>query len=274
MNELTRDELDAIKARLDGATPGSWVIRQEGGDITAIDSLDGQTVLAGVWSFATDSLQPLEVQPADAELITHAPTDVARLLAEVERQGAQIDHLLGQNKRLQVSHNCLERIRRTVDSVQLSDESVAECVERLQTENATLKKQAVEPWNNRLPEKPGEYRIINTKTGEQQNTVFFWENSILRNKLLCIVKDVWAGTSKHFSASELLEQGYFFSYLPMSFADESYPSHPTAHSEQLTSETIVTAMQTWTDEQRMDVLREFCRHCGDKDPYCQCWNDE
>lgn len=219
MNELTRDELDAIKARLDCAKDEPW--QMECGD-------------SNTWHweiFATDTAEEIAYcySANDGFFIAHAPTDVARLVVEVER---------------------------------------------LQAENATLKKQAVEPWNNRLPEKPGEYRIINTKTGEQQNTVFFWENSILRNKLLCIVKDVWAGTSKHFSASELLEQGYFFSYLPMSFADESYPNHPTAHSEQLTSETVVAAMRTWTDEQRMDVLREFCRHCGDTDPYCQCWNNE
>jgi hypothetical protein len=94
---------------------------------------------------------------------------------------------------------------------------------KLKDENAALKRQAVEPWNNRLPNKPGEYRIINTKTGEQQNTVMSWENSILRDKLICAVRDVWAGTSKYVSASELLERGYFFSYLPVTFADDTYP---------------------------------------------------
>lgn len=85
MSELTNKELDAIKARLKAVTPGPWVIRREGGDITAIDSLDDQTVLAGAWNSATDNLHPLEVEPADAEFITHARTDVARLVAEVER---------------------------------------------------------------------------------------------------------------------------------------------------------------------------------------------
>lgn len=23
-----------------------------------------------------------------------------------------------------------------------------------------------------------------------------------------------------------------------------------------------------------DVMRNFCRSCGDNDPHCQCWNDE
>lgn len=29
-----------------------------------------------------------------------------------------------------------------------------------------------------------------------------------------------------------------------------------------------------TDEQRVKVFAMYCRHCGDKDPRCQCWNDE
>ncbi|MBK8184840.1 MAG: hypothetical protein IPK63_18935 [Candidatus Competibacteraceae bacterium] len=41
-----------------------------------------------------------------------------------------------------------------------------------------------------------------------------------------------------------------------------------------TVETIVALMQRMTDEERMDVMSEFCRHCGDTNPCCQCWNDE
>ncbi|MBK8184778.1 MAG: hypothetical protein IPK63_18625 [Candidatus Competibacteraceae bacterium] len=41
-----------------------------------------------------------------------------------------------------------------------------------------------------------------------------------------------------------------------------------------TVETLVALMQRMTDEERMDVMSEFCRHCGDTNPCCQCWNDE
>ncbi len=36
----------------------------------------------------------------------------------------------------------------------------------------------------------------------------------------------------------------------------------------------VNALLSLTDEQRMSAFRLFCRHCGSKDPRCQCWNDE
>ena len=29
-----------------------------------------------------------------------------------------------------------------------------------------------------------------------------------------------------------------------------------------------------TDEQRIDLFRDYCRSCGSNDPRCQCWNDE
>jgi hypothetical protein len=29
-----------------------------------------------------------------------------------------------------------------------------------------------------------------------------------------------------------------------------------------------------SDEERMDVFRNFCTHCGSDDPRCQCWSDE
>jgi hypothetical protein len=41
-----------------------------------------------------------------------------------------------------------------------------------------------------------------------------------------------------------------------------------------TIEQIVAAMQMLSDEERMEIMRNFCRHCGNDDPRCQCWNDE
>ena len=29
-----------------------------------------------------------------------------------------------------------------------------------------------------------------------------------------------------------------------------------------------------TDDQRMEVFSNYCRHCGSDNPACQCWNDE
>lgn len=33
-------------------------------------------------------------------------------------------------------------------------------------------------------------------------------------------------------------------------------------------------MKGMTAEQRMEIMGNFCRDCGDNDPRCQCWNDE
>lgn len=29
-----------------------------------------------------------------------------------------------------------------------------------------------------------------------------------------------------------------------------------------------------TDDQRVELMGNYCRSCGCKDPSCQCWNDE
>lgn len=147
MSELTNKELDAIRARLQTVTPGPWVIRQEGGDITAIDSLDDQTVLAGAWNSATDNLHPLEVEPADAEFIAHAPTDVARLVAEVER-------LQAENERLAKRAECFnERFQAACNR---EDDKFLEIL-HLQAENAALRARAVPNYSEQCPTKPGGY---------------------------------------------------------------------------------------------------------------------
>lgn len=39
---------------------------------------------------------------------------------------------------------------------------------------------------------------------------------------------------------------------------------------------IVAAMMKLTDEQRKDIMINFCKYCGciQGDRPCQCWNDE
>jgi len=77
---LTDHELSAIRRRLEAATPGPWRHREgfiesagEPGDLLAVTlqrSEEGLNALPGL---------------ANAEFIAHAPTDVARLLDELER---------------------------------------------------------------------------------------------------------------------------------------------------------------------------------------------
>lgn len=68
------DRLTQIRARLDAATPGPWVVTppREGKRSSGVRR--GRLEIA--WSvYATE----------DADLIAHAPADIAWLLAEVER---------------------------------------------------------------------------------------------------------------------------------------------------------------------------------------------
>jgi len=37
---------------------------------------------------------------------------------------------------------------------------------------------------------------------------------------------------------------------------------------------VIDLMMQLTDEQRMDVMNSFCKHCGCDNKYCSCWNDE
>jgi hypothetical protein len=84
---MTDDELAAIDARLQAATPGPWEVKSHRfakylyiDAILAPPAPDGQQVRI----VETDEgCGP--PSPADAELIAHAPTDLAALVAEVRR---------------------------------------------------------------------------------------------------------------------------------------------------------------------------------------------
>lgn len=72
---MTPDEIKAIRNRLDKATPGPW---KAGAGIT----LSYVTLASDIWTDVADGI----ATEADADLISHAPTDLAALLDEVERR--------------------------------------------------------------------------------------------------------------------------------------------------------------------------------------------
>lgn len=37
---------------------------------------------------------------------------------------------------------------------------------------------------------------------------------------------------------------------------------------------VVKLMKKMSDEKRMEVMANFCKHCGTDNPNCQCWNDD
>jgi hypothetical protein len=89
---MAMDRLEEIRARLAAATPGPWTAiqktwrsRTSGHTWSAYGIEQSQEVYGDdAWaiSYATDTGQ---IAQKDADLIAHAPADLAYLLAEVER---------------------------------------------------------------------------------------------------------------------------------------------------------------------------------------------
>lgn len=82
---LSEQRLSEIRARLKAATPGPWRIsRYDSDDVES--GIDGfQTSLLGIRSGDI----PMFNDATDAEFVAHSHTDIADLLAEVERLKAK-----------------------------------------------------------------------------------------------------------------------------------------------------------------------------------------
>ena len=84
------DRLQEIRARLDAATPGPWVVKPPGEGKSSSGIRRGALDIA--WSVTARE---------DADLIANAPADIAWLLAEVERlQRANDEPSLASNDHL------------------------------------------------------------------------------------------------------------------------------------------------------------------------------
>lgn len=82
---MTQDQLDAIQGRLDARTPGEW--EASGREIDALAPTWGEVVSTEVncMNYCYGGTGRGVEHAEDAELIAHAPQDLADLLAEVER---------------------------------------------------------------------------------------------------------------------------------------------------------------------------------------------
>lgn len=78
---LSEQRLSEIRARLKAATPGPWAEHDEVPRVPVSLSVDPNMSLLGL---DLDGYARMDSQE-DAEFIIHAPTDIADLLAEVER---------------------------------------------------------------------------------------------------------------------------------------------------------------------------------------------
>lgn len=90
-------DLEPIKARLAAAAPGPWYVTSEDG----IGDERGAAIAVGPYGVGIDE--------PDAALIAHAPTDIAALIAEVERlrDGLESVVLYGPDKTRPEQHNLI-----------------------------------------------------------------------------------------------------------------------------------------------------------------------
>ena len=110
---MTQNELDDIRRRLEVVTPGPWAFEKEDGkvllDYTPKEIRICETGCLG--SIANRMVCDMNVdwrytyknenEPmANAEFIAHAPTDIARLMAEVERLREENKRLCGELERV------------------------------------------------------------------------------------------------------------------------------------------------------------------------------
>lgn len=86
---MTDEELCAIQGRLKNITPHPWfhVLASIVGTKDDPESPDATCVCCTEWGYCGDDPQ------ANAAFIAHAPTDIARLLAEVERLRSEVTRL-------------------------------------------------------------------------------------------------------------------------------------------------------------------------------------
>lgn len=78
---LTRERLDEIRARLQAASPGPWRAHEEENRVPVCPTVDPDLSLLGIDVDGT----AVVYSQADADLIIHAPADLADLLAEVDQ---------------------------------------------------------------------------------------------------------------------------------------------------------------------------------------------
>ena len=36
----------------------------------------------------------------------------------------------------------------------------------------------------------------------------------------------------------------------------------------------IKILNKFTEEERLEVMNQYCKSCGSDNPKCQCWNDE
>lgn len=96
MSDQTPLDVEAIRARLDAATPAPW---KDDGDVSGIVAASGERVTEG----DNSGYGCVYISDADRALIAAAPTDLRRLLDENARLNAEVDEQRWYGEQLQFS---------------------------------------------------------------------------------------------------------------------------------------------------------------------------
>jgi hypothetical protein len=91
-DNITDDDLSAMKARMEATTPGPWTSYFEGRDHFSGDSFI-QTSTQDIYITADDYAGGGGHFAADQDFIAHARQDMPRLIAEVERLRAEVGRM-------------------------------------------------------------------------------------------------------------------------------------------------------------------------------------
>ncbi len=79
---------------------------------------------------------------------------------------------------------------------------------------------------------------------------------------------LFTATDKNGNVEEITDLYWFEEAGLHSFDDSEY------YKIKASTDCLVALMQLLTNDERMDVIRCFCKHCGSNNPQCQCRNDE
>jgi hypothetical protein len=94
-DELTAEELEEIRSRLNSATGGPWRSMVEGRDHTSGDNFIMTGPADGRGKDLYLSQGPLPASPEDQDFVASARQDIPRLLGEIERLKALVKRLQG-----------------------------------------------------------------------------------------------------------------------------------------------------------------------------------
>ncbi len=84
---------------------------------------------------------------------------------------------------------------------------------------------------------------------------------------------IYHHTCAHISAVPVMDNNLPNEDRTPDWCPVAYPKMPEFKPLDPVSE-VKRLMKELSGDQRVEIIRTFCIHCGDLNPGCQCWNDD